>query len=123
MDNLPGIDYNVRDEECSLEIMEACGKCLRKRLSFVCGPSGCGRYSGQRCRPYSKDSIIYPESDGKPIADNTKQFRWIVKIKEGLEVMFADRPDVFVAGDLLWYREEGNNKKRMEQQINVSPAL
>lgn len=22
-------------------------------------------------------TIIYPESDGKPMADNTKQFRWI----------------------------------------------
>ena len=24
-----------------------------------------------------KSTIIYPESDGKPIAYNTKQFRWI----------------------------------------------
>jgi len=45
----------------------------------------------------------YPESDGRPMADNTLQFEWIVKIKENLEVLFADRPDVFVAGDLLWY--------------------
>ncbi|QTA79602.1 Putative restriction endonuclease domain-containing protein, DUF820 [Desulfonema limicola] len=62
--------------------------------------------------PYSKDEITYPESDGRPMADNTKQFSWIVKIKEGLEVMFADRPDVFVAGDLLWYPVKGDNKKR-----------
>ena len=26
-------------------------------------------------------AIIYPDSDGQPIADNTKQFRWIVTIK------------------------------------------
>jgi Uma2 family endonuclease len=45
----------------------------------------------------------YPESDGQPMADNTEQFEWIVKIKENLEILFADRPDVFVAGDLLWY--------------------
>ncbi|WP_207691682.1 Uma2 family endonuclease [Desulfonema limicola] len=62
--------------------------------------------------PYRKDEITYPESDGRPMADNTKQFNWIVKIKEGLEVMFADRPDVFVAGDLLWYPVKGDNKKR-----------
>ena len=24
--------------------------------------------------------IVYPESDGKPMADNTKQFTWIVKM-------------------------------------------
>ena len=25
--------------------------------------------------------ITYPDSDGKPMADNTKQFRWIVTIE------------------------------------------
>ena len=59
----------------------------------------------------SKD-IIYPDSDGQPMADNTKQFRWIVVIKENLELLFADHPDVFVAGDLLWYPVEGNNRIR-----------
>jgi Uma2 family endonuclease len=41
------------------------------------------------------------------MADNTLQFRWIVTIKEGLEWVFRERPDVFVAGDLLWYPVEG----------------
>lgn len=52
---------------------------------------------------------IYPERDGQPMADNTKQFRWIVTIKEGLEWLFKNDPNVFVAGDLLWYPQEGNN--------------
>ncbi|MEZ5582921.1 MAG: Uma2 family endonuclease [Candidatus Competibacteraceae bacterium] len=56
--------------------------------------------------------IIYPDSDGKPMADNTKQFQWIVTIEGGLEALFADRADVFVAGDLLWYPVEGDNKTR-----------
>jgi len=54
--------------------------------------------------------IIYPDSDGKPMADNTKQFNWIVLIKENLEILFAHDPLVFIAGDLLWYPVEGNNK-------------
>jgi len=45
----------------------------------------------------------YPESDGQPMAENTEQYEWLVKIKENLEILFADREDVFVAGDLLWY--------------------
>lgn len=45
----------------------------------------------------------FPDSDGKPMADNTEQFRWIVMLKENLEILFADDPQVFVAGDLLWY--------------------
>ena len=64
-------------------------------------------------RELSKSTdIIYPDSDGQPMADNTKQFRWIVVIKENLELLFADHPDVFVAGDLLWYPVEGNNRIR-----------
>jgi Uma2 family endonuclease len=53
--------------------------------------------------------VFYPESDGKPMADNTKQFRWIVVIEQNLEWLFRDNADVFVAGDLLWYPVEGNN--------------
>src|SRR5262245_23404055 len=56
----------------------------------------------------SRPRIIYPDSDGKPMADNTLQFRWIVTIKEGLERVFRGRPDVFVAGDLFWYPVEGH---------------
>lgn len=54
-----------------------------------------------------KKGIVYPESDGEPIAENTLQFRWIVTIEGNLEVLYAERDDVFVAGDLLWYPVEG----------------
>jgi Uma2 family endonuclease len=57
--------------------------------------------------PASTKPIVYPESDGQPMAENTLQFQWIVTVKEGLAVLFRDRPDVFVAGDLLWYPVEG----------------
>lgn len=53
--------------------------------------------------------VVYPESDGKPMADNTKQFHWIVVIQQNLEWLYADTLDVFVAGDLLWYPVEGRN--------------
>lgn len=45
----------------------------------------------------------YSESDGQPMADSTEQYECIVKIKENLEMLFADRADVFIAGALLWY--------------------
>jgi Uma2 family endonuclease len=61
----------------------------------------------------------YPDSDGQPMADNTKQFRWIVAIKENLEWLFAEAPDVFVAGDLLWYPVEGEPKIRMAPDVLV----
>jgi Uma2 family endonuclease len=53
--------------------------------------------------PAIDPDIEYPDSDGKPMADNTEQYQWIVKIKENLEILFANSPNVFIAGDLLWY--------------------
>ena len=69
--------------------------------------------------PNTSSDVIYPDSDGKPMADNTKQFRWIVTIKENLELLFADQPEVFVAGDLLWYPVEGDNKTRQAPDAMV----
>ncbi|UZQ55980.1 Uma2 family endonuclease [Trichothermofontia sichuanensis B231] len=66
-----------------------------------------------------KPTVIYPDSDGRAMADNTKQFRWIVVIQQNLEWWFAADPNVFVAGDLLWYPVEGNNKIRMAPDVMV----
>jgi Uma2 family endonuclease len=49
------------------------------------------------------DNQLYPDSDGKPMAENTEQYRWIVILKENLEIFFASAVDVFIAADLLWY--------------------
>ena len=54
------------------------------------------------------------------MADNTKQFRWIVVIQQNLEWLFADQETVFVAGDLLWYPVEGDPKSRMAPDIMVA---
>lgn len=64
--------------------------------------------------------IFYPDSDGQPMADNTRQFEWIVTIKEGLELLFAEDANVFVAGDLLWYPIEGDNKIRIAPDVLVA---
>ncbi|TYQ23902.1 Uma2 family endonuclease [Pseudanabaena sp. UWO311] len=63
----------------------------------------------------SKTEIIYPESDGKPIAENTKQFRWILTIQQNIDWLYTNNPQVFVAGDLLWYPVEG------QTQITAAP--
>jgi Uma2 family endonuclease len=64
--------------------------------------------------------VQYPTSDGKPMAENTLQFQYIVMIKEGLETLFADNPDVFVAGDLLWYPVQGDNRTRVAPDAMVA---
>lgn len=61
--------------------------------------------------------LDYPDSDGKPMADNTKQARWMATLKGNFDALFAHRPDVFVAMDLLWYPIEG------EPDIRVAPDV
>ena len=53
------------------------------------------------------EEIIYPCSDGQPMADSTIQYQLIVTIKEGCELLLKDDPNVFIAADLLWYPVEG----------------
>jgi Uma2 family endonuclease len=53
--------------------------------------------------PHYDPDDPYPESDGQPMAENTEQYEWLVKIKENLEILFAQDPNVFIAGDLFWY--------------------
>ena len=55
----------------------------------------------------ARPKIVYPDSDGQPMSDNTLQFKWIVTIEGGLDALFIDDPNVFVADDLIWYPVEG----------------
>ena len=68
----------------------------------------------------SKTEIVYPDSDGQPMSDNTEQFQWIVDIKENIEAIYKDDPNVFVAGDLLWYPVEGSNTIRQAPDTMVA---
>lgn len=64
--------------------------------------------------------LTYPQSDGQPMADHTVQFRWIVTIQGGLDALFRDDPEVFVAGDLLWYPVEGHPEICMAPDVLVA---
>ncbi|KAM3090202.1 Uma2 family endonuclease [Phormidesmis sp. 146-35] len=66
-----------------------------------------------------QETVVYPDSNGQPMSDNTKQFRWIVEIKQNLDWLFANDPTVFVAGDLLWYPVEGRPEIRNAPDVIV----
>ena len=59
--------------------------------------------------------VFYPETDGQPMADNTKQYRSMVWFIENIKDLFTQQPNVFVAGDLLWYPLQG------QPHISVAP--
>jgi Uma2 family endonuclease len=64
-------------------------------------------------------AVVYPESDGKPMADNTIQARWIFVLFGNLTALFRESPDVFVAADLFWYAREGDERERMAPDVLV----
>ncbi len=63
--------------------------------------------------------LIYPESDGKPMADNSRQFRWIVVLADNLAALYHHRADVYVGGNQFWYPEEGEDSKRAAPDVFV----
>jgi len=65
-------------------------------------------------------TIVYPESDGMPMADNTVQFRYIATIQGGIDALCRDDPHVFVAGDLFWYPVEGHPETRVAPDVLVA---
>lgn len=67
----------------------------------------------------TRQAIIYAESDGKRMADNTKQARWIFIFFGNLLALYRAAADVFVAADNLWYPLEGEKDTCMAPDVYV----
>ena len=63
--------------------------------------------------------IEYPSSDGKPMAETDQHRDDMIALIEGLKARYAPRTDVYVAGNLLVYYEEGNPKARFAPDVFV----
>ncbi|MDY7012012.1 MAG: Uma2 family endonuclease [Cyanobacteriota bacterium] len=66
--------------------------------------------------------ILYPDSDGKPMADNTEQYEWIARLVTNLKHLLKEQ-EAFVAGDLLWYPVEVEEPPAPRQAPDVMVAL
>ena len=64
-------------------------------------------------------SIKYESSDGEPMAESRKQWHALVETVSALGIWFIDRPDVFVAGDLLVYYRMNDNRTRVAPDVFV----
>lgn len=61
--------------------------------------------------------VVYPDSDGEPMCDNTLQYDWIVLLKSNLDILL---PDDFVGGNILWYPVEGHPETRVGPDVLVA---
>ena len=63
--------------------------------------------------------VEYPDDDGLPMADNSKQFWWITTIAGNLAGLYGDCTDVLVGGNMLWYAREGDPAERFAPDVFV----
>lgn len=54
-----------------------------------------------------KTEIIYPDSDGKPMAESDPARDYLIYGVEALNIYFQDRDDVYVSGNLFIYYKKG----------------
>lgn len=64
-------------------------------------------------------TIVYPESDGEPMAETDRHRKLMIDFILMLEAHFEDVNDVYVSGNLLMYYEEGNIYKSVAPDVFV----
>ena len=64
-------------------------------------------------------SIEYPDSDGEPMSDNDWQYTALTNTVSALRIRYQDRPDVYVAGDMLVYYRINDNGTRVAPDVYV----
>jgi Uma2 family endonuclease len=63
--------------------------------------------------------IYYPESDGEPMAETDTHRKQMVYLIEALDDYFRDDPQVYVAGNLFLYYEEGDIRQVVAPDVFV----
>lgn len=53
-------------------------------------------------------TIVYPESEGKPIGETDWHISVILYLRTALRFFFRHVDDIYVAADMLFYYEKGN---------------
>lgn len=67
----------------------------------------------------SATEIYYPDTDGLPVAESDFQLGPLMYAIEALRAHFQGRDDVYVAGDLFLYYEEGNPRAVVAPDVFV----
>ena len=62
-------------------------------------------------------TLVYPESDGEPMAESGKHVRTLLDMIEIISWLFRNVPDVHVCGNMFLYYEEGNPRKVISPDV------
>ena len=68
-------------------------------------------------------TLVYPESDGEPIAETPRHQQVMIDCMDILRSHFHGSPDVYIAGNMLLYYEEGNPRKSVSPDVFMVRGL
>ena len=63
---------------------------------------------------------LYPESDGKPMAETDLHIDEILRMRQILRAYFAEMPDAYISGNLMMYYEDVRPPKAVSPDMLVS---
>ncbi|MDQ3635648.1 MAG: Uma2 family endonuclease [Acidobacteriota bacterium] len=63
--------------------------------------------------------IYYPESDGEPMAETDIHANLLIYLRTSLEIFFAEREDVYVSGNIMFYYVEGDPTEVISPDVLV----
>lgn len=63
--------------------------------------------------------IYYPDSDGQPMAETDFHANLLIYLKKALEIFFAERPEVYVTGNIMFYYTEGEPTQVVSPDVMV----
>ena len=75
--------------------------------------------------PYAptETTDLYPESDGKPMADTDLHLYWIKRIQDIIETYLLQNPDAYISGNIMMYDREGLMRTAISPDILVAFGL
>ena len=79
-------------------------------------------YPNSRHIPYAptETADLYPESDGKPMAETDMHIVAIIDLRHRFDDFFRDSPDTYISGTIMMYDVEGPGRTAVSPDILVS---
>jgi Uma2 family endonuclease len=71
----------------------------------------------------ARSGVVYPESDGKPMAETPVHLDVMLELIETLRHHFAEDPKVYVAGNMMMYYVEGDPRKTFSSDVFMTRGI
>jgi len=63
---------------------------------------------------------LYPESDGKPMAETDLHIEAIIQMRSRFRNHYRDIPDIYISGNIMMYYEDGRSPKAVSPDLLIS---